>query len=228
MLNLTNSVYTKSIRKPSTNHRFVFNSSNNKFSTNNNYSNIAQYEKYKVPVVSYSNIIPILDKLKNNNTVKMVSLEKHIEREEKKEDKEVTKRGGIIFISRKTEDVKLLVVKGNGSGIYSFPKGRQNDNETVETCAVREVMEETGIQVSEQELLDKKKCKIGKNTYFILEVDEDDYQTFNIKDTREVSEVSWKTIDELKTINCNKDIRNILIYPAKKFYYHNFIFAVSQ
>ena len=228
MLNLTNSVYTKSIRKPSTNHRFVFNSSNNKFSSNNNYSNIAQYEKYKVPIVSYSNIIPILDKLKNNNTIKMVSLEKHIEKEEKKDDKEVTKRGGIIFISRKNEDVKLLVVKGNGSGIYSFPKGRQNDNESVETCAVREVMEETGIHVSEQELLDKKKCKIGKNTYFILEVDEDDYQTFNIKDTREVSEVSWKTIDELKTINCNKDIRNILQYPAKKFYYHNFIFAVSQ
>lgn len=228
MLNLTNSVYTKSIRKPSTNHRFVFNSSNNKFSSNNNYSNIAQYEKYKVPIVSYSNIIPILDKLKNNNTIKMVSLEKHIEKEEKKDDKEVTKRGGIIFISRKNEDVKLLVVKGNGSGIYSFPKGRQNDNESVETCAVREVMEETGIHVSEQELLDKKKCKIGKNTYFILEVDEHDYQTFNIKDTREVSEVSWKTIDELKTINCNKDIRNILQYPAKKFYYHNFIFDVSQ
>jgi 8-oxo-dGTP pyrophosphatase MutT (NUDIX family) len=226
MLNLTNSVYTKSIRKPSTNHRFVFNSSNNKFSTNSNYSNIAQYEKYKVPVISYSNIIPVLDKQKNNNTIKMGSIEKYIE--EKKDEKEVTKRSGIIFISRKNEEVKLLVVKGNGSGIYSFPKGRQNEDETVETCAIREVMEETGIQISEEELLDKKKCKIGKNTYFIIEVNEDDYQIFNIKDTREVSEVSWKTIDELKNIICNKDISNILQYPTKKFYYHNFIFTVSS
>jgi len=228
MLNLTNSVYSKTIRKPSTNHRFVLNSSNNKYSNNNNYSNIAQYEKYKVPSISYSNIIPVLDKLKNNNTIKMVSLEKDLVQEKTKDDKKVTKRSGIIFVSRNDTEIKLLVVKGNGSGIYSFPKGKQNDDETVETCAVREVMEETGIKINENELFDKKKCKIGSNTYFLLEVNENDYQSFNIKDTREVCEVSWKTVEELKNINCNKDIRNILQYPVKKCYYHLFIFDINN
>ena len=226
MLNLTNSVYSKTIRKPSTNHRFVLNSSNNKYSNNNNYSNIAQYEKYKVPSISYSNLIPILDNLKTSNTCKMV--DKDFTQEKIKDDKKVTKRSGIIFISRNDNEIKLLVVKGNGSGIYSFPKGKQNEDETIETCAVREVMEETGININENELIDKKKCKIGSNTYFLLEVDENDYQSFNIKDTREVCEVSWKTVEELKHINCNKDIRNILQYPVKKCYYHLFIFDVNN
>jgi len=226
MLNLTNSVYSKTIRKPSTNHRFVLNSSNNKYSNNSNYSNIAQYEKYKVPSISYSNLIPILDNLKTSNTCKMV--DKDFTQEKIKDDKKVTKRSGIIFISRNDNEIKLLVVKGNGSGIYSFPKGKQNEDETIETCAVREVMEETGININENELIDKKKCKIGSNTYFLLEVNENDYQSFNIKDTREVCEVSWKTVEELKHINCNKDIRNILQYPVKKCYYHLFIFDVNN
>jgi 8-oxo-dGTP pyrophosphatase MutT (NUDIX family) len=222
MLTLTNSVYSKSIRKPSTNHRFIFNSSNNKYNSCNNYSNKAQYDKYKVQPISYSTVVSTV----NNINIENKKQQKMTVATETLKEKEVTKRGGIIFVSRQYGIIKLLVVKGNGSGIYSFPKGKQNDNETLETCAIREVCEETGIMINEDELIDKKKCKIGKNTYFILEVDEDQYQTFEIYDTREVCEVSWKTIDELKEINCNKDIRNVLQYPVKKFYYHNFIFTV--
>jgi 8-oxo-dGTP pyrophosphatase MutT (NUDIX family) len=222
MLTLTNSIYSKSIRKPSTNHRFIFNSNNNKYNSCNNYSNKAQYDKYKVQPISYSTVVSTV----NNINIENKKQQKMTVAVETLKEKEVTKRGGIIFVSRKYGIIKLLVVKGNGSGIYSFPKGKQNDNETLETCAIREVCEETGISINEDELIDKKKCKIGKNTYFILEVDEDQYQTFEIYDTREVCEVSWKTIDELKEINCNKDIRNVLQYPVKKFYYHNFIFTV--
>jgi 8-oxo-dGTP pyrophosphatase MutT (NUDIX family) len=227
MINLNNSAYSKTIRKPSTNHRFVFNSSNNRYSHTSNYSNIGKQEPYKLPYVSYSNIIRNINNLTITSPKKSpVDIERFSEMSPKSTERETIKRGGIIFISRKDRDIKLLVVKGNSSGIYSFPKGRQYDDETVETCATREVMEETGIRVPEDQLLNSKKCKIGKNTYFILEVNENDYNNFHINDTREISEVSWKSIDELKEINCNKDIRNVLQYPEKKYYYHNFIFAV--
>lgn len=227
MINLNNGAYSKTIRKPSTNHRFVFNSNNNRYSQTNNYSNIGKQEPYKIHNVCYSSIIRNINNLTITSPKKSPSVsERLLEMSPKSAERETVKRGGIIFISRTDGEIKLLVVKGNSSGIYSFPKGRQYDDETVETCAAREVMEETGIKVSEDELLNSKRCKIGKNTYFILEVNECDYKNFHINDTREICEVSWKRIDELKEINCNKDIRNVLQYPEKKYYYHNFIFAV--
>ena len=227
MINLNNSSYSKTIRKPSTNHRFVFNSNNNRYSQSSNYSNVGRQEPYKLPYVSYSNIIRNINNLTITSPKKShVDMERLLEISPKSMEKEVVKRGGIIFISRNGRDIRLLVVKGNSSGIYSFPKGRQYEDESVETCATREVMEETGIKVPEEQLLNAKKCKIGKNTYFIMEVNESEYNNFNINDTREISEVSWKSIDELKEINCNKDIRNVLQYPEKRYYYHNFIFTL--
>jgi hypothetical protein len=41
---------------------------------------------------------------------------------------------------------------------------------------------------------------------------EDDVKTEETKSNKSL------TIDELKEINCNKDIRNVLQYPVKKFF----------
>lgn len=138
--------------------------------------------------------------------------------------KEIIKRSGIIFVSRQLDDLKFLVVKGVLSGIYSFPKGRQNDDENVELCASREVFEETGIEIDPSQLTSSNRIKLGKNTYFILEVNEDNYQAFNIQDREEICEVTWKSISELRRLHCNKDIRNLLQYPTKNYHYHRMIF----
>ena len=122
------------------------------------------------------------------------------------------------------DKIQLLVVKGKTNGIYSFPKGRQNLNELDEVCASRELYEETGLYMDSTLLSQMNKCKIGKNTYFITDVDAKDYQFFKIRDRREIGEVGWKTIDELRLLRCNKDIRNILLYPFKKYHYHHLIY----
>ena len=137
----------------------------------------------------------------------------------------IVKRCGVVLVSR-SPDIQLLVVKGKTNGIYSFPKGRQNLNELDEVCASRELYEDTGLYMDSTLLSQMKKCKIGKNTYFIMEVDAKDYQFFKIRDRKEIGEVAWKTIDELRVLRCNKDIRNILLYPFKTYYYHHLIFQM--
>ncbi len=131
---------------------------------------------------------------------------------------EKPRRSGIIFIQRNEDagKIKFLVVRGKESGIWSFPKGTIDNNESDEVCAVREVYEETGIVINDNELNKKAKCRIGRNTYFILEVyNEEKYNSFDIKDKFEVDLVEWKYLSELKSLSCNKDIRNILCYPEK-------------
>ena len=44
-------------------------------------------------------------------------------------------------------NIKYLLVR-NLSGVYGFPKGHVEDNETEEETAIREVFEETGVKVT--------------------------------------------------------------------------------
>ncbi len=134
-------------------------------------------------------------------------------------------RSGIVFIKKHedVEAVKMLVVRGKESGIWSFPKGRKQEDEVDEVCAIREVFEETGIQI--ENLNNRVKFKVGRNTYFIIEVDDlDKYNEFNITDTFEVDLVEWKTVSELRKLDCNKDIRAVLSYPERKLAYHHLLF----
>lgn len=164
------------------------------------------------------------------------------------------KRCGIIFVS--TENIKnqkassgrfvnyvrlnsnnnwresqviysFIVVCGKTSNIWSFPKGRmQSETESEEDCAIREVYEETGIKLKTVEGLPR--IVIGRNVYFIYHTTKDQLSRFTIYDNYEVGEVSWKTIDELKQLQCNKDLRAILKYPYKRQTYHDIIFTKNR
>jgi 8-oxo-dGTP pyrophosphatase MutT (NUDIX family) len=133
------------------------------------------------------------------------------------------KRCGVIFIisSSEVEDCKILVVKGV-SGIWSLPKGRSIPNEEDDKCAMREVYEETGIKLDN--LNEQRRFKIGTNIYYKYICVENQFTEFHIHDTNEVEEVSWKTIKELRNMNCNKDIRSLLNYKTKRYAYHNHLF----
>jgi 8-oxo-dGTP pyrophosphatase MutT (NUDIX family) len=147
---------------------------------------------------------------------------------EKKE--EILVRSGVIFMipNENVEQIKFLVVKGqskNGlEGVWSIPKGRQSyQGEDNETCAIREVFEETGIKLDKLNHLPK--TKIAHNIYYKYLTVENEFTNFQITDTSEVEKVEWKTIGELRTMNCNKDLRSILLYPIKKYSYHSIIFG---
>jgi len=117
----------------------------------------------------------------------------------------------------------FIVVRGKTSNIWSFPKGRMSsETENEEDCALREVYEETGFKLDSVEGLPR--IVIGRNVYFIYHTTKEQFSHFTIYDNYEVGEVSWKSIDELRKLCCNKDIRAILKYPYKQQPFHALIF----
>ena len=56
-----------------------------------------------------------------------------------------------IVITREAEPKVLLIQRGNPpfKGAWAFPGGFMNMDETTEQCAIRELEEETGLQVTE-------------------------------------------------------------------------------
>jgi 8-oxo-dGTP pyrophosphatase MutT (NUDIX family) len=155
------------------------------------------------------------------------------------------KRCGIIPVDTRVDSqgkkiVSLLVVMGrptileNGRAmsIWSFGKGRMMETETEEKCAIREFWEETGIQISTVNNLPR--IELGKNVYFILHTNREamPIEQSAIEDVLEVQDAAWKTVDELREIErrifldqrVNKDVRAIIRYPVRSFYYHKLIF----
>lgn len=120
----------------------------------------------------------------------------------------------------------FLVVRGKDTDIWSLPKGRMHDEnsgsiEDEHECAERETFEETGLKINTRCL---PKITIGKNVYFVKHVDKSDYQRFDIQDVHEVGEVAWKTISELKSMKCNKDLRAVLSFPRNNQHYYNIVY----
>lgn len=56
-----------------------------------------------------------------------------------------------VVITREAEPKVLLIQRGNMpfEGCWAFPGGFMNMDETTEQCAIRELAEETGLQVSD-------------------------------------------------------------------------------
>lgn len=149
----------------------------------------------------------------------------NIKKKLKEQDKILSlTRAGIIMIVENEDyfETKFLLVQGK-SGIWSFPKGVSNCNESSMNCAIRELYEETGINIENEMLSEENKCKIGKNLYYILKVREE-IKDFDIKDKKEIEKVEWVKFKDLKDMNINRDLRNLIIFPEKKYAYHYCIF----
>lgn len=56
---------------------------------------------------------------------------------------------GAMIHYHENNTIYLLLVKNNRAKVFSLPKGKQEKNENVKQTAIREVMEETGIDISE-------------------------------------------------------------------------------
>ena len=54
--------------------------------------------------------------------------------------------GGVVF-TRVGEEIRYVIIRGN-NGVYGFPKGHMEGNETEEETALREIKEETGLLVA--------------------------------------------------------------------------------
>ncbi len=100
---------------------------------------------------------------------------------------------------------QFLLVKGRESGKYSFPKGHIEPNESPMECILRELHEETGIELlpsmSSIKMRDLIKSKIG--IYLHCETTESFSTSPN--DTNEIEDVGWYSKEQLRVMNLNVD-----------------------
>ncbi len=96
---------------------------------------------------------------------------------------DITKKevsAGIVVFLKNSKGLKFLLLQG-GNGIWNFPKGHLEKNETLEQAALREVWEETGLKIKKinkkfkekifyyfQQKQKNRKQKIYKIVYFFL------------------------------------------------------------
>jgi predicted NUDIX family NTP pyrophosphohydrolase len=114
---------------------------------------------------------------------------------------------GCICISPQN---RVALVKGKLSGKWSFPKGHMENNETSQQCALRELFEETGIQIVEDSIGYK---RLSSGGYFIYNVEQE--FTFAPQNSEEIEEGGWFSIEQIKSMLCNVDVNTFysLITP---------------
>lgn len=96
-----------------------------------------------------------------------------------------------------TPENKVLIVRSRGN-CWGFPKGSRNDDEIPIDCAIRELKEETGVDVEKHLLTDR--IKLNNVTYFLIVKDE---CTINIHEIRAMvdndsSGIGWIKLECLK------------------------------
>jgi len=102
-----------------------------------------------------------------------------------------------------TSNNEVAVIKGRQSGKWSFPKGHGYANESPLDACLRELREETGLDLSRQRADEQVRFPTG--TYFIFQIDQK--STLVPEDVKEVEEVKWIPIDQLYTLRGNMDLR---------------------
>lgn len=125
--------------------------------------------------------------------------------------------GAVVFRNDANEK-KFLLIRNKRSAHWGFPKGHIEPGENNEQTAIREVLEETGINI--RVLPNFKKCseytiqgRIEKSvSIFLAETDDVEYTI----QPEEIAECGWFSYyDALKTLNYDNDKR--ILEQAKQY-----------
>lgn len=110
--------------------------------------------------------------------------------------------GGIIRCRNPfTEEYEYVVMKARQTKIFSFPKGHSHPDEDPLVCALREIEEETGLDLKD---VPTERCKrhLGSASFFLFELP--DKYPLRPKDRREVEHVHWYTLEQMSRLHGNK------------------------
>ena len=112
------------------------------------------------------------------------------------------KKCGIIV---RDPSQKYLLVFGKKSGKWGFPKGHQEEGESEEETALRELKEETGIGLSMNDL--EERIRFKNNIYFNVSAataaasQGSDAMKIHIQDTNEILKASWFSLSDMMDLS---------------------------
>ncbi|KAF2773282.1 nudix hydrolase 1 [Teratosphaeria nubilosa] len=113
-----------------------------------------------------------------------------------------------VFVFRSHDDNHFVIGRRKGStgaGTYALPGGHLEHGESFEDCAIREVMEETGIGVDDVQFLTAVNSVFsdtGKHyvTIFMTAIARDRVQMPKLLESDKCDGWSWSTFDELRAM----------------------------
>jgi len=111
----------------------------------------------------------------------------------KNENKELT--GGIILNSTLDE---IILVKGRKSGKWGLPKGHIEPGETYIEGALREIKEETGLDI--KLLINVLPCILSRRAKLFLFSLPKEVCHFQTEDSNEIMDVKWIKLEDLKSL----------------------------
>ena len=124
--------------------------------------------------------------------------------------------GGVPFIMVNGKPEYLLVLHNGPHKYWAFPKGRQNEGETYEETAIREISEETGTKkfkllkrlISDSIYFPKRGTKtiVKKVVFFLVK-----FQTRDIKLSLEHINWKWVNFDQAISMLTFEDYKRVLI-----------------
>lgn len=128
--------------------------------------------------------------------------------------------GAVVYHRTEKNDIKILLVKNHNGKCWTFPKGHVEKNETEKQTALREIKEETGLDVTiepdfRQTSIYRPFGKIKKKVVFFLA--KADESIVNMQQS-EIDYYLWVTIpDAIKMCSHENDMK--ILYEAQKRLY---------
>lgn len=127
---------------------------------------------------------------------------------------------GAIILDETYE--RCLLVKGWKGTSWSFPRGKKNKDEEDHKCAIREVMEETGFDVSnllnQSDYIELIFGEQRVRLYIIGGVKDD--TAFAPLTKKEISEIAWQRLDDLHTSSndvISRGVTGLKLYMVAPF-----------
>ena len=141
----------------------------------------------------------------NYKYIRNLSIKVNLFKKKKKKDQRC---GGIIL--NNTLDKIILVLNResvlNGNPKWGLPKGHLKYGETSSECAIREIKEETGIQVKIN--TNTYSIKINDTLYYIFVLDENKYNPKPL-DLFEIRDSKWINLTDLNIFSCNRGLKKL-------------------
>tara|TARA_Y100000994_G_C15654761_1_gene426894 strand:+ start:574 stop:1002 length:429 start_codon:yes stop_codon:yes gene_type:complete len=118
------------------------------------------------------------------------------------QNKKIIASGGVIY--RDVNEKEIIICHRSKTNLFALPKGKSENDESLENTALREVLEETGLECKivkpigtiEYLVPQREKYFPKEVTFYLMEVIGGDLENHD----QEFDEVKWIKIEKAKTI----------------------------